>query len=102
VQAIDDRILMALVRSLVPDDIPEVARLRQKCFRQSSQADTQAVESRLHQILLGHPWQHADLPSLVARDETSGEVVGFLGVVPRPMRLQGKTVWMSVHTQLMA
>ena len=55
----------------------------------------------MRRVLLENPWPHPDIASLVAENE-AGALIGFLGVVPRPMNVRGETVWMAVNTQLMA
>lgn len=75
--------------------------LRQRCFANSSQKNQHNIEGRFKKILFDNPWYREDISSLVAEDE-KGSIIGFLGVVPRPMKFNGETVWMAVSTQLMA
>ncbi len=82
-------------------DIPSVVRLRAKCFGGAGQTTQQRAEARFRKVSFENPWYREDIPSLVAADET-GSIIGFLGIVPRPMTFQGDTVWMAVTTQLMA
>lgn len=51
-------------------------------------------------ILLETPWRDESLPSLVCEDD-HGAVVGFLGVVPRPMVMDGQRVRVAVSSRFM-
>lgn len=53
------------------------------------------VEPFLHDVFFGHPWVDPDLPSLAAVDR-NGRLVGCLGVMPRPMILDGRPVRAAV------
>lgn len=48
-----------------------------------------ALEEYLQQLFLFGPWCDADAPSLVYVD-ARGRVIGFLGVIVRPMRLENR------------
>ena len=89
------------VRPFEIADIPPVVQLRRKCFKSSGQPTQRLAEARFRKVLFENPWYRKDMSSLVAVDETEA-VVGFLGVVPRPMTYRGQPVWMAVPTQLMA
>lgn len=78
-----------------------MAVLRQRCFANSSQENQHDIEARFKKVLFDNPWYREDISSLVAEDE-KGSIIGFLGVVPRPMKFKSETVWMAVPTQLMA
>jgi len=54
-------------------------------------APRQEVEDFLGEIFFGHPWLDETLPSLGYVDAT-GQLVGCLGVMPRPMVLDGRPV----------
>lgn len=53
------------------------------------------VEAFLENVFLGHPWPDTDLPSLAAVD-ARGRVIGCLGVMPRPMSLNGRPLRAAV------
>lgn len=82
-------------------DIPPVIQLRRKCFGSSSQTTQQLAEARFRKVLFENPWFREDIPSLVAVND-EGAIIGFLGVVPRPMTYRGEPVLMAVKTQIMA
>lgn len=58
------------------------------------------LPERLATVFLEHPWRDADLPALVYEDR-GGAVIGFLGVIPRPMSLDGVPLRAAVSTRLM-
>jgi len=58
-----------------------------------------SLEQYFEDVFFFSPWSHQDLPSLVYEDK--GEVVGFLGVLPRRMQFSGTTVSVAVASQLM-
>ena len=47
-------------------------------------------ERALVGLMLDHPWADEELPSLVA--EEGGEIVGFVGVQARRMRMDGRSI----------
>jgi len=51
-------------------------------------------------MFLEHPWAAAGLPSLVY-EETSGEIAGFLGVLPRPIIFESQPGFAAVTSQFM-
>lgn len=90
---------MAGVRPLQEQDIPEVARLFGRVHPGARWASRVDLEAYFREIFFDNPWVDPALPSWVA-EEASG-VVGFIGVMPRPMRFDGRTVQAAVLSQLM-
>lgn len=88
------------VRSLVADDIPALAELHAAVFSECSDLTMEERQSYLRQVFLESPWHGQRLSSLVSEDEHDG-VVGFLGVVPRPMSLSGRSITAAVGSQFM-
>ncbi|MEM7222517.1 MAG: hypothetical protein AAF495_06035 [Pseudomonadota bacterium] len=91
---------MSGVRAFLEDDIPGVVALRAKCFKRSEQASSEALVDHMRSILFDNPWVREDLPSLVC-EAKDGSIVGFLGVLPRPMQYQEERLWLAVPTQYM-
>lgn len=89
----------AVVRPCSEDDIPAVAALFGRVYPQYRWASQPACVSYFREIFFNNPWRHLDLPSWLAEEQ--GEVVGFLGVVPRPMWLDGHAVRVAVSCQFM-
>ncbi|MEE9390924.1 MAG: hypothetical protein V3W41_00285 [Planctomycetota bacterium] len=83
---------MSRIRSLRVDDIPLVVDLFVESFRSGKHVSTEALQSYFHSVYFESPWSNpVDLPSLV-RDEGPGKITAFLGVFPRRVRLDGKTL----------
>lgn len=85
---------MSGVRALEASDVPAVTALHRRVFggREapggSRGDDGDGLEEFLTAILLEHPWHDPELPSLVY--EHRRRLVGFLGIMPRPMMLEGR------------
>ena len=88
------------VRSLVADDIPALAELHASVFPTSSDLSTDERQRYLRQVFLESPWHGRSVSSLVSEDGRDG-IVGFLGVVPRPMSLGGRSITLAVSSQFM-
>lgn len=87
------------IRELRAEDIPQVAALHGRVFGTGSSRTLQQLTAYFEEIFFRNPWRDASLPSLVAAQ--NGQITGFLGVVPRPMRLHGRTIRVAVCTQFM-
>lgn len=81
-------------------DIPAVIEIRHLAFRHSIRTSTGDLAAYFAHTFLDGPWCDPVLPSLVHLDDT-GAVNGFVGVVPRRMRFEGRTLRVAVPTQLM-
>ena len=82
---------MCPVRPFVEGDIPQVADLCWKFLLRREGLAPSALNSFLHELCFANPWIDTAVPSLV--DEAgSGQIVGFLSVVTRPMSLRGEPV----------
>jgi hypothetical protein len=83
------------IRPLIEPDIPEVVDL----FVRVYEGTPTASKARLHRlfttIFFENPWYEANLPSLVYQD-IDGKIIGFLGVVPRRMHVDGRTIQAAV------
>lgn len=89
---------MGRVRPITEDDIPRVADLFVRVYRGDKKASSQHLKAFFHRILFRHPWSADALPSLGYQDDR-GEIVGFLGVMPRRMSIHGRPVRLALpHT----
>lgn len=86
------------VRRFERADVPAIARLWARCFPQDAAPGD--LQARLATVLLDHPWPDPALASLVYEDGR-GRPVGFLGVIPRPMVLDGAPLRAAVSTRFM-
>lgn len=86
------------VRPLVPDDIPEVVRLYARVFGPLVADSLDGLQSTFREVFLNHPWSDQDLPSLVYQEKNQ-RIVGCLGVMPRPMSMNGRPIRAAIgHT----
>src|SRR5438067_2112036 len=89
---------MSRVRPLVPQDIPQILDLYAAVFVPPTRSSVDGLRSALHTVFFGHPWRDDDLPSLAYEDHT-GRIVGCVGVMPRPMSMNGRPIRAAVsHT----
>lgn len=89
---------MGYVRPLVPDDIPQVVRLYARVFGPLVADSLDGLQSTFHEVFLSHPWPDQDLPSLVYQEKNQ-RIVGCLGVMPRPMSMNGRPIRAAIgHT----
>ncbi len=85
---------MIRIRAFEKSDIPQVADLRSKFSTHSREILCSDAQS-----LLENPLYNKTTPSLVAQDNS--EIVGFMGVIPRLMRMNGAPIYAAVMTQFM-
>lgn len=93
---------MAAVRPLAEGDIPAVARLFSRVYPAAhwhSGVSHSECEAYFQHIFFANPWADPELPSWVAHE--GSHIVGFIGVLARPMRHRGRPVRAAVLTQLM-
>src|SRR4051812_5223476 len=90
---------MAEIHPLGERDIPEVVDLFARVHPREGWASQGACAAYFRELFFGNPWVDAALPYRVARD--GGRIVGFVGVVPRPMLHRGRPLRAAVLTQLM-
>lgn len=79
----------AHVRPLTPDDLDQVVELHRQGFGEG--APREELRTFLNDIFFGHPWLDESLPSW-AYVGTSGDLVGCIGSMPRPMVLGGEPI----------
>ncbi len=87
------------VQRFVLGDIPEVVDLHRRIFPANS-VSADELQTHFREIFFENPWYDADLPSLVYRED-GGRILGFYGVVPRPMRMKGRPIRVAVSSQFM-
>jgi hypothetical protein len=80
---------MATLRTFEPDDAAAVAALFEHIYPQSRWAVRNDLAKYIREMFCANPWRDPEIPSWVAHQD--GELIGFLGVMPRPM-MHGKQV----------
>lgn len=88
------------VRLLQSDDLQPVANLWMRVFARRKGPAPQPVVDYFRSIFVNNPWRDEHMSSRVYVD-SSGKIVGFLGVIPRLMKLGNATLPYVVSTQLM-
>jgi Acetyltransferase (GNAT) domain len=87
------------IRPFVPEDISQVVELHKKVFPNNPFPDAQ-LRTCFRRLFFDNPWYDADLPSLVYR-EKGGKILGFYGVLPRPMHIEGRPIQVAASSQFM-
>lgn len=87
------------IRPLVKEDLPGVVDLYLRTFPQGRQYSRQRLQDRFGKVLLQNPWYDRSIPSLVY--ENLGKVLGFLGVVVRPMLLGSEPIRLAACNHFM-
>lgn len=90
---------MGSARRFRNEDAADVATLWVKAFCAGACSAEDSVARYLQESLLGNPWYDEEVSSLVY--EEKGRVVGFLGVMARPMVFRGLPIRAAVATQLL-
>jgi hypothetical protein len=92
---------MDRIRPFIAADIAKVVRLHEAMFKPEETAgdEPSPSEGYFTQVFLENPSRDASLPSLVYEDD-DGRIVGFLGVVPRRMSLNGEALKAAICSQL--
>jgi predicted N-acetyltransferase YhbS len=88
------------LRSLEPGDIPQIVALRRRVFSRSAQESDTALARYYHMLFFENPWRDERYPSLV-QEGSAGEILGFVGSVPRPMLLGAERLTAVTATELM-
>jgi hypothetical protein len=98
------------VRAFVESDLGQVADLHRRVFEipdgdgvhrpdaAPSPWLSAIYEAYFREVFLDHPWRDDEIGPLVYTG-AGGRIDGFLGVVPRPMTLEGMSVRVAICTQ---
>jgi hypothetical protein len=87
------------VRPVQEGDLPAIGRLHRQVFG-GRRPEVQRLDRFLAEVFCGHPWIGDACPSLVCEDAT-GQLIGCLGVMPRPMVFRGRPVMAAVTHHFM-
>jgi hypothetical protein len=90
---------MSEIRPCTREDIPAVAGIFHRTFRNNHNPPPRSLELCLNEILFDHPWFDPELPSRVFVTP-EGKVGGFMGTVALHMSYRGKAVRAAVPTSL--
>lgn len=87
------------LRPLREADVAAVAALHRRAFGEGGALRGAALERLLGDLLCRHPWPDERLPSLVWEED--GEIVGCVGVLPRPLVIDGRPIVAAVGHNFM-
>lgn len=90
---------MGEIRVFAEEHVRAAADLNLKIIRGSKNSSGPGLQNCFRDIFLKNPWASPEISSLVYLDH--GELVGFLGVVPRIMEFRGHPVRVAVTSQFM-
>ncbi len=88
------------IRPATEEDLPGIVALYARVYPQRADSSLDRRSAYMRRLLWENPWRTKDLPSLVYEDD-SGRISGFLGVLPRPMWMQGRPIQMAVSHHFM-
>jgi hypothetical protein len=88
------------VRPASEQDLPAIVALYARVYPDRVGPSLEKRTAYMRCILNQHPWQSPSLPSL-AYEDRAGRLVGFLGVLPRPMLANGRPIVMAVSHHFM-
>jgi hypothetical protein len=92
------------IRPFTKDDIPQVADMFQRLLLSEGPSlralCPEALTEYFEQTFFHHPWYDEAFPSLVCQD-SGGKIIGFIGIVTRPMLLRGQHIRMAISFHLM-
>ncbi len=92
------------VRPFTKEDIPQVTDMFQRLLLVEGPSmralSPAALPEYFEQIFFHHPWYDEAFPSLVYQ-ESDGKIIGFIGVVTRPMLLRGQPIRLAISFHLM-
>ncbi len=81
------------VRQLEREDIPRVAGLFMRILKETGTVPADLI-SYFDTVYFGTPWLDDDIRSLVYEDD--GNIIGFIGAMPRRMCIDGKQIRVAV------
>jgi hypothetical protein len=93
-------LFMGHARPLEKQDIPRVAQLYTRVYGDKYATRQEQLLRDLTDLFLGHPWYDERYPSLVYQD-SKGDIVGCIGVLPRPMQFKGRQVTAAITHSFM-
>ena len=87
------------VRVFAEADVPRIVDLFDRVFPNHGWRSRSACEQYFHRMYFGNPWREVALPSFVA--EVGRRLVGFYGIVGRPMLFRGRPIRVAVTCNAM-
>ena len=90
---------MGRIRPFVQEDIPRVAELCWQFLQGQRGTHPPGMEGYFRELFFHNPWFDSSISALVY-EEGQSQVNGFLGIVPRPMSINGRLVQAAFGSSL--
>ena len=90
---------MTEIRAAVAGDLPGVVQLFLRAFRKDPNQSIDEMERYFRRLYFENPWVNEATPSIVAVEADA--ITGFMGVVPLPVQLDGRSLRVAVGGNLM-
>lgn len=90
---------MEEIRPFTEDHVSAVASLYLKAVRGQSRPAPRNLEDYFREIYFANPWVAPEISPLVFMSQ--GKLVGFLGVIPRPMEFRGRPIRVAAISPFM-
>ncbi len=95
---------MKSIRPFTKDDIPQIVDMFERLLLNETPSrrglTNKALPAYFEQIFFHNPWYDEELPSLVYQG-SDGRIIGFLGIVSRPMLLRDRPIRAAISFHLM-
>ena len=91
---------MSMVQRCTEQDVPDIANLHNKVLNKTAEPASEGLQNYYRDTFFHNPWYNEEISSLVYRNGEN-RIVGFLGVVPRQMILNGSVIRVAVGHRLM-
>ena len=93
---------MKPIRPFTKNDVPQVVKLFQKVFFNNGQAapSSSKLDAYFEEMFFHNPWVDEEIPSLVY-EAGDGEIIGFIGIIPRRMQLHGRPIRAAISMHFM-
>ncbi|MGV8841115.1 MAG: hypothetical protein ACWA6X_12530 [Bauldia sp.] len=91
---------MSEIRTFGPDDVPAVAAMFQRTFRDRNVAAPASLAQHIGDVFLRHPWYDPEVASRVHVSD-AGVVNGFIGILPLPLVLGDRKLRSGMAGSLM-
>ncbi len=90
---------MTEIRSLTAEDIPAVAKIFQKVFRNPKDPPPAGLIQCMNELFFEHPWRDPEISSKVYITP-EGVIGGYIGVIPLRMNINGRVLRAAAPTTI--
>lgn len=83
------------IRAVEDSDITQIADMHERLLGKRPDNSASTFRDSLETVIFKNHWRNPAIPSLVY-EESDGRLTGFLGVVPRPMSINGRKITAAI------